>query len=278
MPVYERLKMCKECPFRANAPPGWLGPLTVDDLLQTVHGPYIPGTKVHVGDIGHMICHVDIARLAAKGLDDDQILEQGQQCVGAIRYANSACKDARDPEVLDFQERVAATPDQPVIPARMLREYHESGALHMAKAAKKPAKKKTAKKKPTKKGMDRGVSHPKKAKAQRKLRKQPDITPQPVQPARKVEAELMDTPKVIQSESPSGEPADTKNDDEPYEYVRALRDGPNLSWTWQVKGLPIPGGQAHDEDISDWSNQDVIDLTRRMLELPDDFEVEVLDA
>lgn len=121
MPVYKRKKMCSECPFAANALRGYLGPMTVDDLEKSVHGP-IPG----IGDLGDMICHISIDQLRKKGIKtDEQTLAKGQQCVGMIRYANSVHKQARREEVLKFQKAVKETKDRPTIPPFKLREYHK---------------------------------------------------------------------------------------------------------------------------------------------------------
>jgi hypothetical protein len=122
MPVYKRTKMCAECPFRADAPRGWLGPLTVEDLMKTVHG----ATKIgptYVGDMGDMICHMDLLSLPKK-LTQDQIIEQGQMCVGMVRYTNSICKRSRRPELAEFQDKLSQVEDVPTIPPGKLREYH----------------------------------------------------------------------------------------------------------------------------------------------------------
>jgi hypothetical protein len=124
MPTYKRTKMCSECPFRANAPRGWLGPLAVDDLEDAVHGPRIAGTNLHYGDIGVLICHKEIDKLKRRGRNPSQIAAEGQQCVGMLRYANACLKDSRVREVSDFQTKLLDVPDQPVIPAGKLREHH----------------------------------------------------------------------------------------------------------------------------------------------------------
>jgi hypothetical protein len=136
MPVYKRKKMCSECPFRACAPRGWLGPMTVDDVEQFVHGMKV-APNCFVGDMGDMICHTDTAKLADKGKTPDQILAQGQQCVGMIRYANSVMKLSKNPAVREFQEAVAKVPDQPTIERFKLREHHDVAGIVAAKSAKK---------------------------------------------------------------------------------------------------------------------------------------------
>lgn len=128
MPTYERKTMCAECPFRKASIRGWLGPLTVDDLEQSVHGVNMGGT--FVGDLGEMICHMDIQRMRddaeswGEEIDDDVIAEEGQQCVGMIRYANSSCKRSKVRHVPDFQTAVKAVPDQDIIAPWKLREHH----------------------------------------------------------------------------------------------------------------------------------------------------------
>ncbi len=124
MPTYNRTRMCRECPFRANAPRGWLGPLTIDEIEDACYGPLVPGTGLRIGDVGDLICHVDVGKRLAAGEDDDEIEEAGQQCVGMMRYVNNCLKRAHRPEVAEFQDRLKAVEDQPVIEARKFREHH----------------------------------------------------------------------------------------------------------------------------------------------------------
>lgn len=138
MPIYKRMKMCSECPFRANAAPGWLGPWTVDDLEKAVHGPEVittnDGMKIHLGDVGDMICHMSAAAMKRKKVPESQMLKRGQQCVGMIRYTNAVMKRAHRPKVCEYQAAVAHVPDKPIIKAFGLREYHEEAnkAFHDA--------------------------------------------------------------------------------------------------------------------------------------------------
>jgi hypothetical protein len=142
MPVFKRKKMCDECPFRADAVRGWLGPLTVDDLMKFVHGPteIVPGS--YVGDVGELICHKDIARLQDAGAEGEEISERGNMCVGMIRYTNSVMKEARDPDVRAFQHACKKVKDDPVIPQFRLKEYHTLTPIaKKAKPRKQAAKK-----------------------------------------------------------------------------------------------------------------------------------------
>jgi hypothetical protein len=123
MPSFDRTTMCNECPFRADSPRGWLGPLTVDDLEEAALGASAPGIG-RIGDVGTLICHKDIAALEQQGLSEDAIQAAGQQCVGMIRYANACFKLAHDPVVAAYQKKLKSIEDEPVIPARQLREHH----------------------------------------------------------------------------------------------------------------------------------------------------------
>lgn len=99
MTTYRSTQMCAECPFRANALPGWLGPWTVDDIHNLVHR-----------NESHMICHTR--------------LEQDQHCVGALRYMNSVCRQSHDEERLAAQRALREIPDQPLIPPFKFKEHH----------------------------------------------------------------------------------------------------------------------------------------------------------
>lgn len=123
MPTFKRKKMCAECPFRLGAVRGYLGPLTVNNLLDTVHRPRVEGVG-RVGDVGELICHMDIAALQADGNTPADISDSGQMCVGMVRYANSCFKRSRDEELGKFQDELRNVPDDPVIPPGKLECYH----------------------------------------------------------------------------------------------------------------------------------------------------------
>jgi hypothetical protein len=66
---------------------------------------------------------------------------------------------------------------------------------------------------------------------------------------------------------------------ESYRFVRAIVDCGDLRWEYQidVDGAP-QGGMAHDEDVSDWTEDDIRSCTRSMLDCPDDQEIEIVYA
>ena len=55
------------------------------------------------------------------------------------------------------------------------------------------------------------------------------------------------------------------NETEKYEYIRALIDGEDLTMEHKTEGNPVKGRTDHDEDVSDWSEEDVRDLIVALL-------------
>lgn len=113
MTVYKRKKMCSECPFRAKAMNGWLGPWTVKDFEAMIHTTE-----------DHFVCHTDIDKLKENGCTDEQIEEEGQHCVGMLRYMTSVARRSRDPERLAAQKALESTKDQAIIPPFKFGEHH----------------------------------------------------------------------------------------------------------------------------------------------------------
>jgi hypothetical protein len=113
MPTFERKVMCDECPFRAKALPGWLGPHSIADIEKVVQSDE------------SFICHEEIEEMTVRGFTDAEILAEGQHCVGMLRYRNNMCKRSRDPEVSAVQTELQSVPDEPVIPMMKFREHHE---------------------------------------------------------------------------------------------------------------------------------------------------------
>ena len=103
--------MCQECPFRANALKGWLGPYSIDDF------------EVMIRHDIDLVCHIDIDKQPI-GYTPAQITKHGQACVGMLRYMNSMFKQSRNPEKLKAQLKLKTVPDQPVIPANQFGVYH----------------------------------------------------------------------------------------------------------------------------------------------------------
>lgn len=58
--------------------------------------------------------------------------------------------------------------------------------------------------------------------------------------------------------------------EEQYEYVKATVTDGSLVWEYQVEGFPSPGSMSHDEDVSEWSDEDIIDITAMILDVEDE--------
>jgi hypothetical protein len=65
------------------------------------------------------------------------------------------------------------------------------------------------------------------------------------------------------------ETEDKPGEGEEYESITATVDCGELSWRYKVKGAQVPGRLAHDEDVTDWSDEDIVNLTMSMLEVPE---------
>lgn len=125
MPTFERKTMCSECPFRQKAPAGWLGPYTIKDIEEMIQ--YDQG----------LVCHVSVKELSDEGLDETEIEEAGQHCVGMLRYMSNMCRLSRDPATIQAQRALKEVKDQAVIPPWKFREHHEQGPNIHAKKKKK---------------------------------------------------------------------------------------------------------------------------------------------
>jgi hypothetical protein len=123
MPQYTQKKMCSECPFRACAIPGWLGPHTPEHFHQMIH------TTESL-----FICHTHVDKMVDAGLTEEEQEESGQHCVGMLRYMNSVIRTSRDPERSKRQIELKKIPDQPLIAPFKFREYHENSILSKAKS------------------------------------------------------------------------------------------------------------------------------------------------
>jgi hypothetical protein len=65
-----------------------------------------------------------------------------------------------------------------------------------------------------------------------------------------------------------------------YEYIRAVRDGAHLTITYRLNGAAVEGSESHDEDVSDWTRQDIERVVRSLLSVdPDDpVKIDIGDA
>ena len=62
---------------------------------------------------------------------------------------------------------------------------------------------------------------------------------------------------------------------EHYEFIKAFVEDGQLRWEYRVKGSAKVGRMSHDEDVSDFSDKDIVSLTRNMLDVEDDDPVEI---
>lgn len=83
---------CRDCPWRRNAAPGWLGPHDADYWLRAAHGE------------GAIACHLT--------LSDGGGWSEASQCRGAASFRANVCKRPMNPTIAvgpDDTERVFAS-------------------------------------------------------------------------------------------------------------------------------------------------------------------------
>jgi hypothetical protein len=111
---YHRKQPCRECPFRAECIPGYLGPQTgrPADFINPIAGRVEISPGVFIGgEPLDVACHMDIDRAlrASPDKDVEQLdADQLQHCAGALLFLVRDCKLPHDREKVDAMERVEA--------------------------------------------------------------------------------------------------------------------------------------------------------------------------
>jgi hypothetical protein len=99
-------KPCNDCPWRRNAAPGWLGPLSGDEWILLAHSDE------------PIACHITIER------EDDWETPGIKQCKGASIYRANMAKSPRDPEI----DRGTADRETVFATRQEFLDYHAKGA------------------------------------------------------------------------------------------------------------------------------------------------------
>ena len=61
-----------------------------------------------------------------------------------------------------------------------------------------------------------------------------------------------------------------------YEYITAtVNFNGDLSWQYRVKGSTVTGSDRFDEDVSDWTEYDILKVTRTMLSVDPNDPVKI---
>ncbi len=104
---------CGECPFRKKSLAGWLGPWTVETILQQAHGE------------GGLACHVSVAAVQKRKpkITDEKLMKEVHVCVGSIQHANRSCKSYRNPELRAMQDALGN--GEEILNLHEFRKHHE---------------------------------------------------------------------------------------------------------------------------------------------------------
>lgn len=85
------MKTCKECPYKKDSLPGYLGELShnPERFLDQLESPHLHP------------CH-----LTVNWEDEDGGTENAKTCTGALQYMNNTCKVSRYPQARQLQNTV----------------------------------------------------------------------------------------------------------------------------------------------------------------------------
>lgn len=119
----KRKKPCKECPFRKESSPGWLGPWDARSIVQQAHSE------------AGLACHVDGG--VKKHLGDEELYDKVHVCVGSLQHANISHKSYRSPILNAFAKAVGTAVN--IMGLKEFFEHHEriDRLIEEAKAEKK---------------------------------------------------------------------------------------------------------------------------------------------
>lgn len=116
-------KLCNDCPFRRNAPAGWIGAHTHPSEI----------TDIVLAD-QKFPCHVAVNKLENEGADFETAVNAAPYCIGSLVMMNNTAKLSRNSFVLELQKRIGKSSDV-FANAREFVAHHESGPLkHKRKA------------------------------------------------------------------------------------------------------------------------------------------------
>lgn len=105
--VLKRLRTCRECPFRRNSVPGWLGPWTIEKIQAQAHGEF--GLSCHTSEDRMLKLHPELEDLLLSG--DPKFYEKIHICVGSIYHANASGKLYQNKTLQRFQKRLGLNPN-----------------------------------------------------------------------------------------------------------------------------------------------------------------------
>ncbi len=103
---------CKECPFRRESAPGWLG-------------AHESSTEI-VGLVNAdraFPCHLAVNALVEDGTEFSDAVQEAHHCVGALAFMNNSCKLSRNPEIKAQQREVGRRPDCFAFPHELVQHH-----------------------------------------------------------------------------------------------------------------------------------------------------------
>ena len=107
-------KPCNDCPFRQDSTKGWLGAYSPEEVISVISNDQ------------PFYCHVDVQNRHGYEKDDWQEWAEnhGEQCAGAMIFANNICKLSRDPMKMAAQQKLGRDKDTVFSTPQQFIEHH----------------------------------------------------------------------------------------------------------------------------------------------------------
>jgi hypothetical protein len=111
-----RDQICDDCPFRRNAPPGWLGANKPEEFV------------VEALSDRSTACHMMVDQyLPRRQWEQAEI--KAPRCRGAITLMRNTCKSPRDPEMRDLTKTVPADRENVFSNSKEFVDHHLTSAI-----------------------------------------------------------------------------------------------------------------------------------------------------
>lgn len=108
-------KPCKECPWRKDSIPGWLGDSTPLEFLQLNESEQ------------HMPCHLTVDY---ESDDWEELVQDAPACAGRLVHLKNRCKQPMDPSLAEAMKGVEADHDKIFFdPSEFFRHHGGKGGI-----------------------------------------------------------------------------------------------------------------------------------------------------
>ena len=110
--------MCRECPWRKNAPAGWLGAASPEEFVSAMQGNQ------------KMPCHLTVDYDDPDWSEKLEDSNKSQYCIGALKATKALCKRPYDREHCEAIDEVAETNTEEILsPWGEFQDHHNAANI-----------------------------------------------------------------------------------------------------------------------------------------------------